>query len=133
MAKIRTKRLSKKRKATLSKINAVVFTDIVCLGAKLGFETKDEWKTKTGSIDYVWYIEPPISFPYRKEKRIPIVGFEIETSDRSRKHLKGNILNLLELSPAIGVIIILKEGFKGNERKFNGCIKAVRKYAEGLE
>jgi len=123
---------TKDRKKHLSKINLKVFTDLLFLGEKLGFETSEEWKTKIGSIDYVWYIEFPFNFPETKTKRIPIIGFEVETSSRTRKHLKGDILNLLELSPSIGILIILEEGFKGKKRDFDGNVKAVKKYAEGF-
>ena len=34
------------------------------------------------------------------------VGFEIETSWRSRKHIKGDIFNLQDLSPSLGVIVL---------------------------
>jgi hypothetical protein len=38
------------------------------------------------------------------------VGFEVESSWRSRKHIKGDLVNLLELQPALGVIVLLGEG-----------------------
>lgn len=43
---------------------------------------------------------------------LPVVGFEVESSWRTRKHVKGDVLNLLALQPALGVIVLLGEGTK---------------------
>ena len=126
-------KLDEKRKSLLSSIKGMTFVKLVILGAKLGFETENEWKTKTGRVDYVWFLDLPFNLPQREVKRIPVVGFEVETGFRTRKHLKGNILNLLELSPAIGVVILLEGGFKGRKDQFKGCIKAVKTYAKRFE
>jgi hypothetical protein len=59
-----------------------------------------------GRIDVVWLWDGPEIFP----ARLPLVGFEVESSWRSRKHIKGDLVNLLELQPALGVIVLLGEG-----------------------
>lgn len=38
--------------------------------------------------------------------RLPLASFEIESSWRTRKHIKGDLVNLLELQPALGVIVL---------------------------
>lgn len=126
-------KLNEERKSLLSSMKGMTFVKLMVSGAKLGFETEKEWKTKTGRVDYVWFLDLPFNLPQRKFKRIPIVGFEVETGFRTRKHLKGNILNLLELSPAIGIVVLLEKGFKGRKDQFKGCIKAVKTYAERFE
>ena len=72
-------------------------------GKQLGFRTKREYAVKGGRIDLVWYIEMPMIIPQTDLREIPIVGFEIETSWRTRKHIKGDILNFQVLKPYIGV------------------------------
>jgi PII-like signaling protein len=44
------------------------------------------------------------------------VAFEIETSWRTRKHIKGDIFNLLYLKPSLGVIVLCLEGDEKVER-----------------
>lgn len=42
--------------------------------------------------------------------RLPVVGFEMESSWRTRKHVKGDAVNLQDLSPPLGVIVLLGSG-----------------------
>ena len=63
--------------------------------------------------------------------QIPLVGFEIETSWRTRKHIKGDVFNLLTLKSAIGVIVFLREGFE-NEEKFRGNVEAARRLVDAF-
>ncbi len=56
------------------------------------------------------------------ESELPIVGFEIESSWRSRKHIKGDVVNLRDLRPLVGVIVLLGDaekivGVAGDERQ----------------
>jgi hypothetical protein len=44
------------------------------------------------------------------DEALPIAGFEIESSWRTRKHIKGDYLNLADLGAALGVIILLGDG-----------------------
>jgi hypothetical protein len=57
----------------------------------------------------VWERRPPVAIP-GVEAELPIVGFEIESSWRSRKHIKGDLVNLQDLRPLVGVIVLLGEG-----------------------
>jgi len=105
------------------------------VGRKLGFQVKPEWNTGTGNVDLVWYKK--LEIPLMNEKdSLPIVGFEIESSDRRRKHLKGDVFNLLSLSPSLGVIILIEKGFEGSEKKaefdLKGNLVAIRKYISGF-
>lgn len=99
---------------------------LIELGEKLGFKSECEWKVPGGEIDVVWYLEREIPEFNRK---IPIAGFEIETSWRTRKHIKGDIFNLQLLYAPCGVVLLLKKGFK-DEKKFEGLLKAAREYAK---
>jgi len=77
-------------------------------GRRLGFEVVKEWRTDIGNrIDLVWARPMPPKFPGLTDNNLlPVVGFEIETSWRSRKHIKGDIFNLQDLSPSLGVIVL---------------------------
>jgi len=94
------------------------------IAESLGLE--HEWKTRIegAEIDAVWFktFPPPLS-------RIPIVGFEIETSKRTSKHIKGDIFNLLSLHPSIGVMIFIKKGY-ADEKEWTGNMKGAEKFAE---
>ncbi|WP_420850544.1 DUF7662 domain-containing protein [Planosporangium mesophilum] len=54
---------------------------------------------------------------------VPIVGFEIESSWRTRKHLKGDYLNLHDLGAALGALVLLGDG---------ADVEATRRFAETL-
>jgi len=49
----------------------------------------------------VWTREVPI-WP----RPLPVVGFEIESSWRTRKHVKGDLLNLTDAGVSLGVIVL---------------------------
>ncbi|WP_203905053.1 DUF7662 domain-containing protein [Virgisporangium aliadipatigenens] len=53
----------------------------------------------------------------------PVVGFEIESSWRTRKHLKGDYLNLYDLGAAVGVLVLLGDGDE---------VEATRRFAQAL-
>ena len=40
-------------------------------------------------------------------RRLPLVAFEVESSWRTRKHVKGDYLNLADLGASLGVIVLL--------------------------
>jgi len=81
------------------------------IASRLGLVQEKEVPTNGGRVDFVWYYVLKESVP-QIGKRLPVVGFEMETSWRTRKHIKGDLFNLLELSPGLGVILFLREGFK---------------------
>jgi hypothetical protein len=89
-----------------------------------------EVHTNGGRVDFVWYHVLRESIP-QIGGRLPVVGFEVETSWRTRKHIKGDLFNLLELSPALGIILFLSEGFK-EEAELNGNVNAAKRYAAGF-
>lgn len=74
-------------------------------GKTRGFEVMTEYPIPGGRIDVVWAstIQPP--FP-GIDRAVPIVAFEIESSWRTRKHVKGDLLNLLDCGASIGVIVL---------------------------
>ena len=50
---------------------------------------------------------------------VPVVGFEVESSWRTRKHVKGDLLNLLDAGVALGVIVLAGDGEKDDSlRRF---------------
>ena len=100
------------------------------ISIKLGLTQEKEVSTKGGRIDIVWFKNFENRLPYIGEK-LPLIGFEIETSWRTRKHIKGDLFNLMELNPSLGVILFLSQGFK-TESKFKGNLKAAKKCAESI-
>ena len=74
-------------------------------GNRLGFQTQREWPVPLGRIDLVWYKEIQIMLPQTETTKYPLVGFEIETSWRTRKHIKGDIINFQSLKAPIGIIL----------------------------
>lgn len=87
----------------------------------LNLEQFEEYQISCGSVDVVWTKKS------EGNQNIHVVGFEIETSWRTRKHIKGDIFNLTVLKPILGVILFIKKGF-GDEKKFSGNMKATEKY-----
>jgi hypothetical protein len=85
---------------------------IECLiqhGRALGYDTRTEYPVVGGRIDVVWLTRlPGLLSP--DSASTPLVGFEIESSKRSRKHIKGDYLNLHDLGAAVGVIVLLGDG-----------------------
>ena len=123
--------MKSKRREELSSLKKDVLNKLESIGERLGFISEKEHRTEMGIIDFDWFVDKSYF------KRIPIIGFEIETSWRTRKHLKGDIMNLLSLSPAIGIILLLKSGFSNigdfeKEADFKGNLKAVEKYAKSF-
>ena len=96
------------------------------IAAQLKLVQKEEVATNGGRVDLVWYhtFEPNIQ---HLDPKLPMVGFEIETSWRTRKHIKGDIFNLLELSPALGVILFLSKGFR-DDSQLRGNVDAAKRY-----
>ena len=99
------------------------------LALRFGFKCREEVSTNGGRVDLVWFYELELKLPSIGNK-FPIVEFEIETSWRTRKHIKGDIFNLLELSPAYGIILFLSEGFD-QKSKLRGNVEAAKRYVTG--
>jgi len=115
-----------KRTFKLHRISRNCKNKLIKIGEELDFKTTFEWKISGGSIDVVWYIEKEIPAICQI---IPIVAFEIETSSRTRKHIKGDIFNLQLLNAPFNVVIFLKEGFK-NGKEFESILKVSKVYAK---
>jgi hypothetical protein len=114
----------------LNKLKQQCVNKLEKIASRLGLNQEEEVATNGGRVDLVWYH----TFKSATSKigpRLPLVGFEIETSWRTRKHIKGDIFNLLELSPALGIILFLSEGFKKSS-KLRGNVDAARRYAKGF-
>jgi len=103
---------------------------LIEIGNMLGFTSLPEVPTNGGRVDLVWFYNFKTKIPSLGDK-LPIVGFEIETSWRTRKHIKGDIFNLLELSPSHGVILFLSEGFNDDSELY-GNVEAAKKYTSGI-
>jgi hypothetical protein len=78
-------------------------------GVQLGFTTASEYPVQGGRLDVVWLLPATTAIP-GVDAPLPVVGFEVESSWRTRKHLKGDYLNLHDLGAAVGVIVLLGDG-----------------------
>lgn len=94
---------------------------LVAIGHRLGYEVQTEVVVPGGRIDVVWFVSAPAALS--GDGRLPLVGFEVESSWRTRKHIKGDYLNLLDLGAAVGVIVPLGEG---------DDVEATRRFARAL-
>src|SRR6266536_6694578 len=56
-------------------------------GAELGFTTVCEYPVQGGRLDVVWLLPATTAIPGVGEP-LPVAGFEVESSWRTRKHLK---------------------------------------------
>ena len=61
-------------------------------GRRMGFDVHTEYAVPGGRLDVVWTWLPPTPIP-GVDDALPVVGFEIESSWRTRKHVKGDLLN----------------------------------------
>lgn len=100
-------------------------------GRRLGFEVVKEWRTDLGNrIDLVWARQMAPNFPaVGNDNLLPVVGFEIESSWRSRKHIKGDIFNLQDLSPSLGVIVLCC-GPNDSQQEIESLRATARRYIE---
>jgi hypothetical protein len=89
--------------------NARVTALLVEFAPRLGLTAVTEYPVPGGRIDVVWLWHASAGIP-GVEAELPIVGFEIESSWRTRKHIKGDLLNLQDLRPLLGVIVLLGQG-----------------------
>lgn len=89
-------------------------------GEAAGFEVVAEYPLRGGRLDVVWGVPSPIP---SVDRLLPVVGFEIESSWRTRKHVKGDLLNLQDAGVALGVIVLAGETDRDD---------ALRRFAETL-
>lgn len=92
-----------------SELNRELTQMLASVGEELGFRVVQEYPVKGGRLDVVWTWAPPPNVP-GLHTAIPVVGFEIESSWRTRKHVKGDLLNLQDAGVALGVIVLAGEG-----------------------
>lgn len=88
-----------------SDINRELTPILVDVGRLMGFATVTEYAVPGGRRDVVWLWEPPSPIP-GVVGAIPVAGFEIESSWRTRKHVRGDLLNLQDAGVALGVIVL---------------------------
>jgi hypothetical protein len=91
-------------------------------GHRLGLGVVLEYPVRGGRLDVVWTWSPATHFP-GVDRPVPVVGFEIESSWRTRKHVKGDLLNLQDAGVGLGVIVLA-----GSEARDDG----LRRFAETL-
>ena len=75
------------------------------VGRRLGFEVENEVQTELGRLDQVWWQrlgQHCAGLP----ARLAAVAFEVENGWRTRKHIKGDILNLATSGASHGVLVI---------------------------
>lgn len=90
---------------TASDVNRELTQTLVDVGGRMGFTPVTEYAVPGGRLDVVWLWEPPAPIP-GVVGAIPVAGFEIESSWRTRKHVKGDLLNLQDAGVALGVIVL---------------------------
>lgn len=88
-----------------SDLNRELTDLLVRAGRDAGFEVKLEYPVRGGRLDVVWTWTPSSPFP-GFDQAVPVVGFEIESSWRTRKHVKGDLLNLQDAGVGLGVIVL---------------------------
>ena len=91
--------------ASAKEVNRELTQALVSVGQHLGFTVVSEYPVPGGRLDVVWTWVPSTRLP-GLEHGIPVVGFEIESSWRTRKHVKGDLLNLQDAGVALGVIVL---------------------------
>src|SRR5215831_4563279 len=106
---------------------------LVAYGHQMGFAVQKEWRTDIGNrIDVVWATPVPQGLPgFSEGDLLPVVGFEVETSWRTRKHIKGDIFNLQDLGPSLGVIVLCK-GPNDNPEGIESLRAAAQRYIKKL-
>lgn len=101
-----------------SELNRELTHLLSTVGERFGFTVVCEYPVKGGRLDVVWTWTPPAPIP-GIDTAVPVVGFEIESSWRTRKHVKGDLLNLQDAGVALGVIVLAGEGDKNDSlRRF---------------
>jgi hypothetical protein len=97
--------VSEESRPEAAALNRELTDALVDSGERMGFSVITEFAVRGGRLDVVWTWEPPAPIP-GVVGSLPVVGFEIESSWRTRKHVKGDLLNLQDASVALGVIVL---------------------------
>lgn len=86
-------------------INRDLTERLVAAGEARGFVVRTEYPIRGGRVDVVWTTElqPPVP---GVDGPVPVIAFEIESSWRTRKHVKGDLLNLMDCGAPVGVIVL---------------------------
>ena len=79
---------------------------LIRAGETFGFVSIPEFCLPGGRIDVVWAWHPPSPLPGLATP-VPVLGIEIESSRRTRKHVTGDLLNLRDAGVALGVIVLV--------------------------
>jgi hypothetical protein len=88
-----------------SSLNMELTRLLVDAGRRMGFAVRTEYAVPGGRLDVVWLWSPPALIP-GVDDALPVVAFEIESSWRTRKHVKGDLLNLQDAAVSLGVIVL---------------------------
>ncbi len=96
--------MSEVESTNVHEVNQAVTQMLVESGERAGFVVVKEYSVTGGRIDVAWLWQPPTPIP-GLEAAVPVVGFEVESSWRTRKHIKGDMVNLLDAGCALGVIV----------------------------
>jgi hypothetical protein len=91
-------------------------------GRSFALRVQHEYPVQGGRLDVVWLMPTLEALPGTTTAP-PVVGFEVESSWRTRKHLKGDYLNLYDLGAALGVLVLLGDGPE---------VEATRRFAQTL-
>ena len=105
------------RKDQLKNLTKDIIDKLIILGERFGFKSWSKWRIPNAELDFVWYIDVKGNTYLFKdtENCCPVAAFEIETSGRTEKHLKGDVTNLLLFPTFLSVIVLLKEGYNPEE------------------
>jgi hypothetical protein len=88
-----------------SALNLELTRLLVDAGTRMGFAVRTEYAVPGGRLDVVWLWSPPTPIP-GIDDALPVVAFEIESSWRTRKHVKGDLLNIQDAAVSLGVIVL---------------------------
>lgn len=88
-----------------SDINQELTAALVGAGHRRGFMVKTEYPVPGGRLDVVWCSDVELAAA-GIEGPVPVVAFEIESSWRTRKHVKGDLLNILDSGASVGIIVL---------------------------
>jgi hypothetical protein len=105
-----------------AEVNRKLTSALSDAGRRFGFDVRTEYPLRGARIDVVWLWQPLVALP-GVEGSLPVVGFEVESTWRTRKHVKGDLLNLQDLGAALGVIVLAGSGKR---------VDALRAFARGL-
>jgi hypothetical protein len=86
-------------------LSTSILGSLADLGARLGFEVENEVQTPLGRLDQVWWYRLDLCL-VPLPTRLAAVAFEVEGGWRTRKHIKGDILNLATSRAGQGILVI---------------------------